>query len=56
MDVEQIYKDANAYLEGYFLLSSGKYSASYFYTKTTKLLTQELAKPIGSRIQLKGYL
>lgn len=29
MDVEQIYKDANALLEGHFLLASGNHSARY---------------------------
>jgi orotate phosphoribosyltransferase len=36
MDIEKIYKDANAYLEGHFLLSSGKHSK--FYLQSAKVL------------------
>ncbi len=53
MNVEQIYKDANALLEGHFKLSSGNYSKFYLQSakvledpKTTKLLAEELAKQI----------
>jgi orotate phosphoribosyltransferase len=54
MDIEKIYKDANAYLEGHFLLSSGKHSQ--FYLQSAKVLenpkiagklADELAKMIG---------
>lgn len=55
MNVEQIYKDANALLEGHFKLSSGNYSKFYLQSakvledpKTAKLLAQELAKQIKS--------
>ncbi len=53
MNVEQIYKDANALLEGHFKLSSGNYSKFYLQSakvledpKTAKLLATELAKQI----------
>ncbi len=53
MNVEQIYKDANALLEGHFKLSSGNYSKFYLQSakvledpKTAKLLAEELAKQI----------
>ncbi|PLY10653.1 MAG: orotate phosphoribosyltransferase [Arcobacter sp.] len=53
MVVEQIYKDANALLEGHFKLSSGNHSKYYLQsakvledTKTAKLLAEELAKQI----------
>ena len=53
MNVEQIYKDANALLEGHFKLSSGNHSQFYLQSakvledpKTAKLLAQELAKQI----------
>ncbi|MDE6044910.1 MAG: orotate phosphoribosyltransferase, partial [Helicobacter sp.] len=36
MDVEKIYKDNNAMLEGHFLLSSGKHSG--FYLQSAKVL------------------
>ncbi|MDR1460872.1 MAG: orotate phosphoribosyltransferase [Campylobacteraceae bacterium] len=36
MNIEKIYKDANAYLEGHFLLSSGKHSK--FYLQSAKVL------------------
>ena len=36
MDVAQIYKDANALLEGHFLLSSGNHSQ--FYLQSAKVL------------------
>ena len=36
MDIAQIYKDANALLEGHFLLSSGKHSP--FYLQSAKVL------------------
>ena len=32
MDIMQIYKNANALLEGHFLLSSGKHSPFYLQT------------------------
>ncbi len=53
MNIEQIYKDANALLEGHFKLSSGNYSKFYLQSakvledpKTATLLAQELAKHI----------
>jgi orotate phosphoribosyltransferase len=53
MNVEQIYKDSQALLEGHFLLSSGNHSKYYLQSakvledpKTAKLLAQELAKQI----------
>ena len=53
MNVEQIYKDANALLEGHFKLSSGNHSQFYLQSakvledpKTAKLLADELAKQI----------
>ncbi|MCH3852846.1 orotate phosphoribosyltransferase, partial [Campylobacter jejuni] len=36
MDLEQIYKDCGAYLQGHFLLSSGKHSE--FYLQSAKVL------------------
>lgn len=36
MNIEKIYKDANAYLKGHFLLSSGKHSE--FYLQSAKVL------------------
>lgn len=60
MDIEAIYKEANAYLEGHFLLSSGKHSKYYLQSakvlenpKTAELLAKELAKVIKkSNIQI----
>ena len=53
MNVEQIYKDSSALLEGHFKLSSGNHSKFYLQSakvledpKTAKLLAQELAKQI----------
>ncbi|RXJ84046.1 orotate phosphoribosyltransferase [Arcobacter sp. CECT 8985] len=53
MNVEQIYKDASALLEGHFKLSSGNHSKFYLQSakvledpKTAKLLAEELAKQI----------
>jgi len=53
MNVEQIYKDANALLEGHFKLSSGNYSKFYLQSakvledpKTAKLLAEALAEQI----------
>jgi len=55
MDVAQIYKDANALLEGHFLLSSGNHSQFYLQSakvledpKIAALLADELAKQIKS--------
>ncbi|MDR1554474.1 MAG: orotate phosphoribosyltransferase [Campylobacteraceae bacterium] len=54
MDIEKIYKDADAYLEGHFLLSSGKHSMFYLQSakvlenpKIAEKLAQELAKVIN---------
>src|SRR5574344_1916234 len=44
MNIEQIYKDANALLEGHFKLSSGNHSQ--FYLQTAKLLAEALAVEI----------
>ncbi|MBM0636449.1 orotate phosphoribosyltransferase [Campylobacter sp. VicNov18] len=53
MNLEQIYKDCGAYLEGHFLLSSGKHSQFYLQSakvlenpKTAQKLCDELAKLI----------
>ena len=53
MNVEQIYRDSNALLEGHFKLSSGNHAQFYLQSakvledpKTAKLLAQELAKQI----------
>lgn len=53
MKIEQIYKNANALLEGHFKLSSGNYSKFYLQSakvledpKTAKYLAEELAKEI----------
>lgn len=53
MNIEEIYKKAGAYLEGHFLLSSGKHSAYYLQSakvlqdpKMAQLLACELAKQI----------
>jgi orotate phosphoribosyltransferase len=53
IDVEQIYKDSNALLEGHFKLSSGNHSQFYLQSakvledpKRAKLLATELAKQI----------
>ncbi|MBD3840947.1 MAG: orotate phosphoribosyltransferase [Campylobacterales bacterium] len=53
MNIEQIYKDANALLEGHFKLSSGNHSKFYLQSakvledpKTAKLLAQALAQQI----------
>jgi orotate phosphoribosyltransferase len=53
MNVEQVYKDANALLEGHFLLASGNHSKRYLqsakvleHPKKASLLTDALAKMI----------
>jgi len=53
MNVEQVYRDANALLDGHFLLASGNHSARYLqsakvleYPKKAVLLTDALAKMI----------
>jgi len=53
VDIEQIYKDAHALLEGHFLLASGNHSARYLqsakvleYPKKASLLTDALATMI----------
>ena len=55
MHVEKIYKDANALLEGHFLLSSGKHSRFYLQSakvledpKVAEQLAVELAKMINA--------
>ena len=60
MNIEQIYKDANALLEGHFKLSSGNYSKFYLQSakvledpKTAKLLAEALAEQIkASKIEI----
>ena len=54
MNVEQVYKDANALLDGHFLLASGNHSRRYLqsakvleYPKKASLLTDALAKMIS---------
>ncbi|WP_104722027.1 orotate phosphoribosyltransferase [Helicobacter mesocricetorum] len=54
MDIMQIYKEANALLEGHFLLSSGKHSP--FYLQSAKVLENpkvayELAQSLAKLIQ-----
>ena len=53
MDIEQIYKDANALLQGHFKLSSGNHSEFYLQSakvlenpKTAKFLATQLANDI----------
>ena len=53
MNVEQVYKDANALLDGHFLLASGNHSSRYLqsakvleYPKKAALLTDALAEMI----------
>lgn len=53
MNVEQVYKDANALLDGHFLLASGNHSSRYLqsakvleHPKQASLLTDALAKMI----------
>ncbi len=53
MNVEQVYKDADALLDGHFLLASGNHSRRYLqsakvleYPKKASLLTDALAKMI----------
>lgn len=53
MDIEQIYKEANALLDGHFILSSGNHSKNYLQSakvledpKRAELLAKELAKII----------
>ena len=53
MNVEEVYKNANALLDGHFLLASGNHSARYLqsakvleYPKNASLLTDALAKMI----------
>ena len=62
INLEKIYKDAGAFLEGHFLLSSGKHSKYYLQSakvledsKTAELLARELASSIkksGIKIDL----
>jgi len=57
MNIEQIYRDAGAYLEGYFKLSSGNYSK--FYLQSAKVLEQPsianaLANELGLQIKKSG--
>jgi orotate phosphoribosyltransferase len=57
MNLEQIYRDAGAYLEGHFLLSSGKHSQ--FYLQSAKVLedpkvAEELASGLAQMIKKSG--
>ena len=57
MQIEQIYKDANALLEGHFLLSSGKHSR--FYLQSAKVLedpkvAEKLAVELAKMIEAYG--
>ena len=57
MNVEQIYKDANALLEGHFLLSSGNHSQ--FYLQSAKVLERpgiaaKLADGLAHEIKASG--
>lgn len=57
MNLEQIYRDAGAYLEGHFLLSSGKHSQ--FYLQSAKVLedpkvSELLAKNLAQMIKESG--
>ena len=54
MDIEKIYKEANAMLEGHFILSSGKHSK--YYLQSAKVLenpkiAEKLAKELASIIK-----
>jgi len=55
MNIEAIYKECGAFLQGHFLLSSGKHSEFYLQSakvlenpKTAELLAKELAKQINN--------
>jgi len=57
MNLEKIYRDAGAYLEGHFLLSSGKHSQ--FYLQSAKVLedpkvAEELASGLAEMIKKSG--
>ena len=57
MNLEKIYRDAGAYLEGHFLLSSGKHSQ--FYLQSAKVLenpkvAEELASKLAKMIKNSG--
>jgi orotate phosphoribosyltransferase len=57
MNVEEIYKNANAYLQGHFKLSSGKHSA--YYLQSAKVLedpktAQMLAEALATQITTAG--
>ncbi len=58
MDLEKIYKDCGALLEGHFLLSSGNHSK--FYLQSAKVLedpkrAEFLAKELAKLIQKSGF-
>ncbi len=57
MNLEKIYRDADAYLEGHFLLSSGKHSQ--FYLQSAKVLenpkvAENLAENLADMIKKSG--
>jgi len=52
MNIEQIYKDANALLEGHFKLSSGNHSR--FYLQSAKVLEDpKIAKLLAEALAIK---
>lgn len=54
MNLEQIYKDCGAFLEGHFLLSSGKHSGFYLQSAKvleTPLLANKLCKELAAIIE-----
>ncbi|MGP1450022.1 MAG: orotate phosphoribosyltransferase [Wolinella sp.] len=59
VNVEQVYRDAGALLEGHFLLSSGNHSA--FYLQSAKVLehpqvAEKLAKALAEEIRAYGLV
>ncbi len=49
MEIESIYREANALLEGHFILSSGKHSK--FYLQSAKVLENpKLAEYLANRL------
>ncbi|MCV6608363.1 MAG: orotate phosphoribosyltransferase [Campylobacterales bacterium] len=57
LDLEQIYRDAGAFLEGHFLLSSGKHSQ--YYLQSAKVLedpnvAEKLATALAEEIKKSG--
>ncbi len=51
MEIESIYREANALLEGHFILSSGKHSK--FYLQSAKVLENpKLAEYLANRLAI----